>query len=69
MMNRCGDHFASVIAIHGDWAEYQITFATLAQKGWGKNGVTALDTSAIYALRFKGETDFDISLDDIRFTQ
>jgi len=64
---RCGDHFGKDILIGADWQEFVIPFATMSQKGWGAPAVP-LDLTKTYTLRIKVKGDFDLWIDEVRFT-
>lgn len=70
-MNQCSDAFGSAIALTTSWQQFTYTWAQLAQEGWGKNGVSALATNALYSVHFQAakSANFDIFVSYIAFTK
>jgi hypothetical protein len=69
----CNDHPAAAVPIAAaGWLEYQVTFASLKQEGWGVTAQT--DFSAVTQLHIVfpgpesgGNPDYDVWLDDFAF--
>jgi len=62
----CYDWYGKSIALTGEWAKYEISFADLAQGGWGAQ--KPLDLGSALGLNFKyetAETSFDFAIDDV----
>ena len=69
--NQCNDAFGAGVALTSTWQQYSFTWAQLAQEGWGKNGVSALAASGLYAVHFqlaKG-AKFDVWVSYVAFTK
>jgi hypothetical protein len=64
----CNDHFEAIVALSGDWQEFTLPFASLAQEGWGPKPKDLAHTIFVY-FGFLGTdggpSDFDFLVDDI----
>jgi hypothetical protein len=67
---KCNDHFGTDIHLTTDWAMYTVTFADIAQLGWGQS-VAAFDPAHLYAVQFQvgKSTMFDVWLDNVAFLE
>jgi len=69
----CNDHpAAAVVVATGGWVDYQVTFASLKQEGWGVPATVTFDAVAQIHVVFPGSgsggsKDYDIWLDDFTF--
>jgi hypothetical protein len=66
---KCNDHWEKEVILDGNWQEFSIPFATLAQEGWGVHPKDLAHARFIY-FGFVG-TDggpaaFDFLIDDVR---
>jgi hypothetical protein len=64
--DKCNDHFGNAVTLTGEWAEYTLPFAKMAQSGWGQS-VAKFDVTTLYAVQFQvgKNATFDISIDDV----
>ena len=65
---KCSDHFGKAITISTAWTPITVTFAELAQQGWGTPAT--FDKSRVIAVQFQVDKAiaFDFWIDDISFT-
>ena len=70
---RCGDYFGAEVSVTTEYQDLKLTFASMAQRGWGLPVATGFDPKTAYTLRIqvKGSAaapaNFDLWFDDIRF--
>jgi hypothetical protein len=69
----CNDHpAAAVVVATGGWVDYQVTFASLKQEGWGVPAAANFEAVAQIHVVFPGpvsggSADYDVWLDDFTF--
>ena len=67
--NGCWDHYGDFVTFDTTWRKYSISFASLRQRGWGRQG-TAFDPTTLYRVEFDIDVNatFGIWIDDVAFT-
>jgi hypothetical protein len=65
----CFDHYGARLTLTPTWTKYTMTFAQLAQEGWGHAG-TAFDPASLYQVLFQipVSATASVSIDDVAFT-
>jgi hypothetical protein len=65
---QCNDHFGKIFTLTSSWAQYTMTWAQLAQAGWGFP--VAFDPKAAIGMNFvraQATGDWDFWVDDVAF--
>lgn len=67
--NGCWDHYGQYVTLTTTWTKYSVSFSSLEQGGWGRQG-TAFDPTTLYRVEFDIDVNatFAIWIDDVAFT-